>query len=62
MSREEIRVPADWGDQGQRPQSDHMPQWDTKGLSPFCLHLMDKPLNLALERGYRSHPAWRGKD
>lgn len=29
-------------------------QRDRKGLSPFWLHLMDKPLNLALERGHGS--------
>lgn len=46
------RDPSRLGDQERRPEISH--QGDRKGLSPFWLHLMDKPLNLALERGHRS--------
>lgn len=47
---EERRVPADSGDPGRGPDTGHIPQGDREGLSPFWMHLMDKPLNLALER------------
>ena len=40
--------PSRLGDQGQRPETGHMLQWDRKGLSPFGLHLMGEPLNLPL--------------